>query len=546
MNPRDIEIGSYVAGFRIERQLGAGGMGTVYLARHPRLPRSVAIKIVAAGVDSSVRARFEREADLVARLDHPNVVEVYDRGADGDLLWIAMRFVDGVDLSTMVAPGYPMRPPQRAVEIIRQAAAGLDAAHRRGLLHRDVKPANLLLTMADDGSDQVFVTDFGIARSLVGPQVTSTGSIVATIAYASPEQIGAGAIDHRTDVYSLGVTLYQLLTGELPFVRPTALATLNAHLNEEPPRASHRNPDVPAALDDVIARAMAKQPEQRFDTCGALAAAAAAAVAPSAPSLPSTVVRPVWSGSAPTAPAPERAVRSSRRRGALIAGGAALILGVVAVAATVVLGSARSDSTDSPVTTAAAGVTAGIDGPTSTAVVPTTAGVSTSVGTSDAVTPSVTTRADGAASATAQFPEWGTDAELVALFPDLLPSSPDGVGYGGARCESMGVVTNNGGMPAISCESDGIDWSVWMFRSYDPRFDETFRTNIDNDTSVEETWQRDSGSGVVRTTDGWGPSGGVLTVKFDDPARQWVVIDAGSWNLSGRQLYDGWWADAPI
>ncbi|RBO82951.1 serine/threonine-protein kinase [Nocardia puris] len=272
--------GDEFAGYRIVRRIGGGGMGVVYLAEHPRLPRRDALKVLDAelAADAEFRARFEREAELAARLEHPNVVSIYDTGTEGDLLWISMRYVDGADGAQLLERG-PL-PPVRAVGIVAAAARGLDEAHRRGLLHRDVKPANILISRADDGSDAVRITDFGIARSMeASTSLTSTGGVLATFAYAAPEQLAGAPLDHRADVYSLGCTLYQFLTGSAPFTGRGPAAVMHAHLYEPPPRPSATVPGVPPGLDDVIARAMAKNPGARFGTCGELAAAAQRALA---------------------------------------------------------------------------------------------------------------------------------------------------------------------------------------------------------------------------------------------------------------------------
>lgn len=231
--------GEIFGGYRIEGKLGAGGMGTVYLARHPRLPREDALKVLppAASADQEFRARFLREAELAARLRHPNIVAIHDRGMDDGCLWIAMQYVQGCDASDLIARDPAGLPPWRAVHIIEEAARGLDAAHAAGLLHRDVKPANILIAVNPDGSYRVLVTDFGIARAVGESTVlTAAGEVLATVSYAAPEQISAAPVDHRVDVYALGCTLHQLLTGSLPFPRPTPAAVMYAHLCEPPPR----------------------------------------------------------------------------------------------------------------------------------------------------------------------------------------------------------------------------------------------------------------------------------------------------------------------
>uniref|UniRef100_UPI002458912E serine/threonine-protein kinase n=1 Tax=Nocardia farcinica TaxID=37329 RepID=UPI002458912E len=269
--------GTVFAGYRIERKLGEGGMGTVHLARHPRLPRSVALKVLdaEAGRDPEYRARFEREAEMTVRLDHPNVVEIYDRGVEGELLWIAMRYVDGSDVAHLIRGGMS---PRRAVGILTQAAAGLDAAHRRGLLHRDVTPANLRVPDDGDGGDHVFVADFGIARSHDDPHLTAAGQLTATLAYVAPEQIDGREPDHRCDIYALGVTFYQMLTGTLPFPGPTPGEVLQAHLHTPPPRPSDAVPGLPPGRDEGARTALAKDPRDRYPDCATMAAAARAAL----------------------------------------------------------------------------------------------------------------------------------------------------------------------------------------------------------------------------------------------------------------------------
>ncbi|WP_081876563.1 serine/threonine-protein kinase [Nocardia rhamnosiphila] len=266
--------GTVFAGYRIEHMLGSGGMGAVYLARHPRLPRWVALKILYNTAFGGVEftKRFEREAELVARLDHRNIVAIYDRGFELDNPWLSMQYVDGQDLAKVIAQERPS--VARAVYILGEAARGLDYAHRAGLLHRDVKPANILVAPAHDNEDdeeRVLVTDFGIARALDdSASLTASGSVLATLAYAAPEQLQGGDIDHRVDVYALGATFFEMLTGAPPYPRSTPLAVMHAHLSEPTPKPSTINPRL-WAFDDVIAKAMAKDPADRFQTCRALA-----------------------------------------------------------------------------------------------------------------------------------------------------------------------------------------------------------------------------------------------------------------------------------
>ncbi|MFB8008902.1 protein kinase [Nocardia sp. NPDC056000] len=268
-----LRSGETFAGYLIERELGRGGMGSVYLARHPRLPRLVAIKLLNRELfgDSEVRARFEREGDVVARLDHPNIVPLFDRGFDDERLWIAMRYIDGPDASTLESANLP---PRQAVRIIAETAKALDFAHRKGVLHRDVKPANILIERSD-GEERIFLADFGIARLRdEGTKLTQTGSFTATLAYAAPEQLSGQPLDHRCDQYSLACTLFRLLTGVVPFDAQHPIAIMQGHLQQPPPPVSSLRPGLPPALDAVMARAMAKQPPARFGSCVEFATAA--------------------------------------------------------------------------------------------------------------------------------------------------------------------------------------------------------------------------------------------------------------------------------
>lgn len=346
-----LQPGRVFAGFTVVRALGAGGMGAVYLMRHPRLEADVAVKVLDTeiGRNPKARARFEREADFAARLRHPNIVQVYDRGREDETLWISMDFVDGPDAAHLVRQG-PL-DPQRAVDIVAQAARALDHAHHRGVVHRDVKPANLLIAADPDGGhgDRVLVTDFGIARSL-DDTATLTNSVHATFAYAAPEVLNGETADKRTDIYALGCTLYQLLTGSVPFPRETLPAAMHAHLTADPPRPRDRRPELPAELDQVIATALAKDPDERYASCTALAEAARAAlrqVASIHSGSGTQVTQPVTPVQqtptvtrVPTVTGPTGSTRTTRTGTARLSGRRrllAVVIPVVAVAAVVAL-----------------------------------------------------------------------------------------------------------------------------------------------------------------------------------------------------------------
>ncbi|MFD4430364.1 protein kinase [Nocardia sp. NPDC058497] len=300
-----IDEGGVFAGYTIERLLGRGGMGSVYLARHPRLPRRTAMKLLNRELffDTEIRARFEREADLVAQLEHPNIVTVYDRGVEDDQLWISMRYIDGADAASLSAPV----DPARAVRIVAETAAALDFAHSRGVLHRDVKPANILLEPVD-GGERVYLTDFGIARlhNDNAAKLTQTGTFTATLAFASPEQLSGIALDGRADQYSLACTLFRLLTGTTPFEAANPVAVIQGHLQQPPPPASTLRPDLPPALDAVLARGMAKRPDERFGSCAEFAAAAGQALTDptAAQSFPASAQTRTYPPNSPYTPAP--------------------------------------------------------------------------------------------------------------------------------------------------------------------------------------------------------------------------------------------------
>lgn len=303
--------GQVFAGYTIESVLGTGGMGSVYLAKHPRLPRKDALKLLSSALstDESFRIRFEREADLAARLIHRNIVAVYDRGSSDGQLWIAMQHVAGSDAAHAARAKDGAMTPERVVHIVGEVGAGLDFAHRNGLLHRDVKPANILLAPPDDPDDPetVLLTDFGIAKPIDEVQhLTGTGNMLATLAYASPEQIEAKHIDRRVDIYALGCVLYELLTGSVPFPEESPFATMSAHLKKDPPKPSEVVPGLPIGFDAVVAKAMAKNRDDRYNTCRELTTAAKAAlnskVAVAEP--PAVIASPTVLGPSPYAPAP--------------------------------------------------------------------------------------------------------------------------------------------------------------------------------------------------------------------------------------------------
>ena len=265
--------GEVFAGYTILRVLGTGGMGEVYLAEHPRLPRRDALKVLGTAVshDDEYRQRFSQEADMVATLRHPNIVTIYDRGDCDGQLWISMEFIDGTDASRLLTECYPRGiPAAQVVRIVSAVADALDYAHSRGLLHRDIKPANILLGHPDsgDGVDRIMLADFGVAR-WVGQtsNLTGTDMTVGTITYAAPEQLKGQQIDGHADQYSLAATAFHLLTGAAPFDNTNPAAVISAHLSAPPPEIGSGDPDL-GRFGPVFAKALAKDPADRFDSCG--------------------------------------------------------------------------------------------------------------------------------------------------------------------------------------------------------------------------------------------------------------------------------------
>jgi predicted Ser/Thr protein kinase len=276
----ELAVGEEFAGHRIERLLGRGGMGVVYLATHLRLGRKAAIKLLNPDLasDEVFRRRFLRESQAAAGLEHPNIVPVYDAGELRGRAYISMRFVDGMDLAALMKSEGRLSPEQ-SISIAAQVASALDAAHEHGLIHRDVKPANILLEplRVGDARPRAFLSDFGITKRLSGQQTTETGQFIGTIDYTAPEQITGTQLEPATDQYSLACVLFQSLTGAVPFPRGSDLAAMYAHLEEPPPRVSG-NADLSPRVDPVIQRALAKAPAQRYGSCTELVASAAGAL----------------------------------------------------------------------------------------------------------------------------------------------------------------------------------------------------------------------------------------------------------------------------
>ncbi|GJO55276.1 protein kinase [Mycobacterium marinum] len=310
--------GSAFAGYTIVGLLGSGAMGEVYLAQHPRLPRRDALKVLPPDVsaDTAFRERFQREADLAATLFHPHIVGVHDRGEFNGQLWISMDYIEGTDAAALIRSQYPAgMPVAEVVAVVTAVAGALDYAHQRGLLHRDVKPANILLTGPDNAGDRrILLAGFRIAGQLGDTSaITAPNVTVDMTAYCAPEQLGRADIDGRADQYALAATAFHLLTGAPPYQHANSVAVISQHLTAPPPALGDRRPEL-APLDRVFAAALAKQPNERYWRCADFAQAlsqvaspqgAAAAVSPSDPTLPAAIsVPPEYAAATQAAPAP--------------------------------------------------------------------------------------------------------------------------------------------------------------------------------------------------------------------------------------------------
>ncbi len=312
----DARIGTELGGYRLEETIGRGGMGIVYRAEQIELGRTVALKLLAPDQtgNATVRTRFEHESRLAAALDHPNIVPLYEAGEADGLLFFSMRYVEGTDLRALLNREGRLETA-RALNIAAQIADALDAAHARGLVHRDVKPGNILIASAHAAgeAEHCYLTDFGLTKELSSPlALTATGTFVGTIDYVAPEQIDGAAPDGRGDQYALACVLFECFTGHTPFVRDQEIVVMWAHLRDDPPPVTTERPDLPAALDAVIARAMAKAPDERYESCTAMVEAVGAAVAlapgaEEAPAEPPPVTPRETADDAPTRGAPHPA-----------------------------------------------------------------------------------------------------------------------------------------------------------------------------------------------------------------------------------------------
>ncbi len=291
----ELSPGSVFGDFEIEGLVAHGGMGIVYKARQRQLGRLTALKIIAPhlALDEGFRERFRREAQMAAAIDHPNILPIYDAGEIDGQPYLAMRYVEGTDLRNVIDKESPL-DPERVVGIMSQVASALDAAHARGLIHRDVKPGNILIDQSQAGREIVYLTDFGLTRGRTDTRFTQTGTWVGTVDYMAPEQFESRQADYRVDQYSLACMMYETFAGTRPFERDSDVQVMFAHIRDEPPAVSAGRPEIPPAVDDALRKGMAKTPEERFGSCSELVDHARFALSmPAGPVITSTGTAPV-------------------------------------------------------------------------------------------------------------------------------------------------------------------------------------------------------------------------------------------------------------
>lgn len=338
--------GSRIAGYLLEERIGQGGMAVVFKAHDERLDRRVALKVLAPTLagDARFQRRFISESRAAATIDDPHIVPVFAAGQADGTLFIAMRYVTGGDAQSLLNREGPL-PPGRVAAIISPVASALDTAHRSGLVHRDVKPSNMLMDVLPGRPDHVYLSDFGLTKSVASTSgETAAGTVMGTLAYMSPEQVGAQPVDGQADQYALACSAFELLTGAPPFRRDDPAAVMYAHLAEPPPRLSSRRPGLPPAVDDVLSRALAKVPGERYASCGQFADALRDALGLSpyrpGPRVPADV-------STPAIPDTVLDVRQARRRRGVITvfAAAALVMAAAGLTAGLLAGSAAQAPT---------------------------------------------------------------------------------------------------------------------------------------------------------------------------------------------------------
>jgi len=568
MGHRDQLIGSTLAGYRIESLIGRGGMGAVYLAEQVTLGRRVALKVLSPDLAASpdFRHRFERESRVAASLDHPNVVPIFESGEADGLLFIAMRFVEGTDLATLIATEGALELG-RAAAFVGQVGSALDAAHAKGLVHRDVKPGNVLIARNAGGDeDYAYLSDFGLTRLTHSDSaLTRTGQFMGTVAYAAPEQFEGKPADAASDLYSLGCVAYECLTGERPFPRDQEAAVMFAHLQEPPPIVTARRPDAPEALDAILAKAMAKAPADRYGSGREFAVAVRSVIAEAigADSLPGVVSSGSRGGGSgatpagpipPTPPVPTRpggpGTQPRRRRGWLVA--ALVAIAVVATSVVVIAVNGGPADQGSPGASQSAGASA-----------------SATAGSSSTASPSPSDAVSGLG------PPPGlpiTEDSLAQLDPETgevlsvvrVGSSPQDLAFSGHAVwvrnvgdstiskvdAASGLVTTKGGIPTPCGLVSGPHGGIWVNSCttdeellVDPSFEVTRSLPVPGPagvvTTAGSTWAVSYGgegtdSHLLRFT----PSGHLQKqIGLGPESTEVVVADDGS--LWGNDAGDG-------
>jgi tRNA A-37 threonylcarbamoyl transferase component Bud32 len=492
--------GDEFAGYVVERVLATGGMGEVYLARHTHLGRLDALKVMRSlsADDAPMRARFLREGQLAASLRHRNIVTIYTAGDADGRLFLTMEYIEGNDLRDEI-DRYDHLAPSRAVWIVQEAAAALDAAHAHGLVHRDVKPANILLSKPErqGGPERVLLTDFGITRSTTSETgLTGMGELLGTLDYIAPEQIEGGSLDGRVDVYALGCVLYECLVGRPPFPGDTTVAILHAHLSNPVPRPSTEAPGVPPAFDAVVAKAMAKDREDRYATCGELAAAAAAAMPRSAKTVAGAGPPPLPLPS-PVAPS---ASASGRRPLVPVAAGLALVAVVVGAALLLTRGGDDKRAGTRPTASAT---------PTGAAV----------------------------ASGWAELGLGG----IAAAWPTIVTGAPAATVGSGPTCRPRAAKSDTHAAGIIACQfANGVDLELLHYATAQDRIARQAEIAGLAKTEVRERWE--GGTAYRRDTSDQNGEGPYRWWSFDAAPTEAMFA---TWPGHTGQDLSGWWRELP-
>lgn len=501
--------GEEFAGYVIERVLATGGMGEVYLARHVHLGRVDALKVMRSlsAKDTTMQARFLREGQLAASLRHRNVVTIYSAGEFEGRLYLTMEYIEGSDLRDEI-DRHERLVPRRATWVVSEAANALDAAHRHGLVHRDVKPANILLSRERPGDpERVLLTDFGITKSMTASTgLTGLGEVLGTLDYVAPEQIEGKPLDGRVDVYALGCVLYECLVGRAPFVGESTVAILHAHLSAAPPMPSRDAPGVPEAFDAVVAKAMAKDKADRYATCGELAAAATAAL----PAARETAAVPAPLPVVGPAIVAEPAARS-RSKKPLVVGLVGLLVAAVVAALVATSGSKGADQA--------------VDEPTAT--------------------PTASVAATLPAAVVAAWDAQGL-ADVAQAWPSIVAAPPGVRSAAGTTCSPLDPAADDFVDTIIRCGF--VNGATLEILHYAGSGDRTSRERVVASlatTQTHEQWTRPDGSGgtaYLRTT---------MDASGEGPYRWWTFDRAPTFAFYAQWPHhtvadlDRWWQRLP-